>query len=89
MPTVAEAGVPGFSYETWYGVLAPAATPKDVITKLNTEIVRIVSAKDMTERLLREGSEPQPGTPEQLAKFMHAEYEQWRKTVAAAKIKIN
>jgi len=89
VPTVAEAGVPGFSYETWYGVLAPAATPKDVITKLNTEIVRIVSAKDMTERLLREGSEPQPGTPEQLAKFMHAEYEQWRKTVAAAKIKIN
>jgi tripartite-type tricarboxylate transporter receptor subunit TctC len=89
VPTIAEAGVPGFSYATWYGVLAPAATPKDIIAKLNTEIVRIVGARDMTERLLREGSEPQPGTPDQLAKFMRAEYEQWRKTVAAAKIKID
>jgi len=89
VPTISEAGVPGFSYATWYGVLAPAATPKDIIAKLNTEIVRIVGAKDMTERLLREGSEPQPGTPDQLAKFMRAEYEQWRKTVAAAKIRID
>lgn len=89
VPTVAEAGVPGFSYVTWYGVLAPSATPKDIITKLNTEIVRIVSDKDLAQRLLREGSEPQPGTPDQLAKFMRAEYEQWRKTVATAKIKVD
>src|SRR5688572_18928301 len=64
VPTVAEAGIPGFNYATWYGVLAPAATPKDIISKLNTEIVRIVGAKDMAERLLREGSEPQPGSPD-------------------------
>jgi tripartite-type tricarboxylate transporter receptor subunit TctC len=89
VPTVAEAGIPGFNYATWYGVLAPAATPKDIIAKLNTEIVRIVGAKDMADRLLREGSEPQPGTPDQMAKFMRAEYEQWRKTVAAAKIKVD
>jgi tripartite-type tricarboxylate transporter receptor subunit TctC len=89
IPTVAEAGVPGFSYVTWYGVLAPVATPRDIIARLNTEIVRAVGDKVMSERLLREGSEPQPGTPEAMAKFMRAEYEQWRKTVAAAKLKID
>lgn len=89
IPTMAEAGVPGFNYVTWYGVLAPAATPKDIITKLNTEIVRIMRDKDMSQRLLKEGSEPQPGTPDAMAKFMRAEYDQWRKTVAAAKIKID
>jgi tripartite-type tricarboxylate transporter receptor subunit TctC len=89
IPTMAEAGVPGFNYVTWYGVLAPAATPKDIVTKLNTEIVRSMSDKDMSQRLLKEGSEPQPGTPEAMAKFMRTEYEQWRKTVAAAKIRID
>ena len=89
VPTVAESGVPGFNYVTWYGMFGPATTPKDIIAKLNTEVVRIVSAKDMSDRLLREGSEPQPGTPDQLAKFMRAEYEQWRKTAAAAKIKVD
>lgn len=89
IPTMAEAGVPGFNYVTWYGVLAPAAVPKDIITKLNTEIVRIMSDKDMSQRLLKEGSEPQSGTPEAMAKFMRAEYEQWRKTVAAAKLKLD
>lgn len=89
VPTVAESGIPGFSYVTWYGMLAPTATPKDIIAKISTEVVRIVSAKDMAQRLLREGSEPQPGTPDQLAKFMRAEYEQWRKTAAVAKIKVD
>ncbi len=89
VPTVSEAGIPGFSYVTWYGMLAPAATAKDIIARINTEVVRIVSAKEMADRLLREGSEPQPGTPDQFAKFMRAEFEQWRKTAAAAKIKVD
>jgi tripartite-type tricarboxylate transporter receptor subunit TctC len=88
IPTVAEAGVPGFQYVTWYGVYAPAATPKDIVGKLNAEIVRGLQDKAVTERLVREGAEPAPGTPETLAKFMRAEYDQWKKTIAAAKLKL-
>jgi tripartite-type tricarboxylate transporter receptor subunit TctC len=88
IPTVAESGVPGFEYVTWYGIFAPAAAPKDIVTKLNTEIVRILHDKDVAQRLEKEGAEPAPGTPEQLAKFMRSEHEQWKKTIAAAKIKI-
>jgi tripartite-type tricarboxylate transporter receptor subunit TctC len=89
VPTVAEQGVPGFGYVTWYGYFAPAGTPKDIIAKLNAEFVRILKEKDLAERLIREGAEPAPGTPEQLAKFMRAEYEQWRKTIAAANLKLD
>jgi len=88
VPTVAEAGVPGFEYVTWYGLFAPANTPKDIIAKLNTEVVRILQDKDIAQRFAREGAEPAPGTPEQLAKFMRAEHEQWKKTIAAAKMKL-
>jgi tripartite-type tricarboxylate transporter receptor subunit TctC len=89
LPTVAEAGLPGFEYVTWYGVYAPAATPKDVIAKLNAEIVRGLQDKTIAEKLLREGAEPAPGTPDALAKFMRAEYEQWKKTIAKAKLKLD
>jgi tripartite-type tricarboxylate transporter receptor subunit TctC len=88
IPTVAEAGVPGFQYVTWYGLFAPAATPKDVIAKLNGEVVRGLQDKALAERLIREGAEPAPGSPDALAKFMRAEYDQWKKTIAAAKLKL-
>lgn len=89
IPTVAEAGVPGFQYGTWYGILGPAAMPKDIVTKLNAEVVRILKDKDVASRLAREGAEPAPGTPEDLAKYMRSEYDQWRKTIAAAKLKLD
>jgi tripartite-type tricarboxylate transporter receptor subunit TctC len=88
IPTVAESGVPGFNYVTWYGVFAPAATPKDIIAKLNAETVRVLQDKTVAQRLIHEGADPAPGTPEQLAKYMRAEYEQWKKTIAAAKLKV-
>jgi len=89
IPTVAESGVPGFNYATWYGVLGPAGVPKDIVTKLNAEIVRILKDKDVAQRLVREGAEPAPGTPEEFAKHMRSEYDQWRKTIAAAKLRID
>ncbi|MGE5465661.1 MAG: Bug family tripartite tricarboxylate transporter substrate binding protein [Methanocella sp.] len=88
IPTVAESGVPGFNYATWYGLFAPAATPKDIVAKLNAETVRIMNDKSVAQRLIGEGAEPAPGTPEQLAQYMRSEYEQWKKTIAAAKLKI-
>jgi tripartite-type tricarboxylate transporter receptor subunit TctC len=89
IPTVAEAGVPGFQYVTWYGIFGPAALPKGTVAKLNAEIVRILQDKEVAQRLAREGAEPAPGTPEELARFMRAEHEQWKKTIAAAKLKLD
>ena len=88
IPTIGES-VPGFEYVTWYGLFAPAATPKDIIAKWNTEVVRILQDKELARRFANEGAEPAPGTPDQLAKFMRAEYEQWKKTIAAAKLTLN
>src|SRR5262245_27230014 len=88
IPTVGES-VPGYEYVTWYGLFAPAAASKEIVTKWNTEVVRILQDKELAKRFANEGAEPAPGTPEQLAKFMRAEYEQWKKTIAAAKLTLN
>ena len=89
VPSVAEQGVPGFNYATWYGILGPAGLPRDIVTKLNTELVRILRDKEVSQKLASSGAEPAPGTPEEFAKYMRAEYDQWRKTIAAAKLKID
>jgi tripartite-type tricarboxylate transporter receptor subunit TctC len=88
IPTVAET-IPGFQYATWYGILGPAKMPNEVVTKLNAEIVRILQDKELAQRLAREGAEPAPGTPDALSKHMRSEYEQWKKTIAAAKLKLD
>jgi len=88
VPAVAET-VPGFNYATWYGILGPAGLPKDIVAKLNAEIVRILRDKEVSQRLAGAGAEPAPGTPDDLAKYMRSEYEQWRKTIVAAKLKID
>ncbi len=88
IPTVAEAGLKGFQYVTWYALLAPAATPKDVIAKINTDSVRILSQPDMIERFASQGAEPAPGTPEALGQFMREEHEGWKKVIKAANIKL-
>lgn len=88
IPTVAEAGLKGFQYVTWYALLAPAATPKDVITKINAESVKALSQPEMVQRLSSQGAEPAPGTPEELAKFMREEFEDWKKVIKAANIKL-
>ncbi len=88
IPTVAEAGLKGFQYVTWYALLAPAATPKDIITKINAESVKALSQPEMVQRLSSQGAEPAPGTPEELAKFMREEFEDWKKVIKTANIKL-
>ncbi len=88
IPTVAEAGLKGFQYVTWYALLAPAATPKDVITKINAESVKILSHPEMVQRLSSQGAEPTPGTPDELGKFMREEFEDWKKVIKAANIRL-
>lgn len=89
IPTVAEAGLKGFQYVTWYALLAPAAVPKDIIAKINADAVKVLSQPEMVKRLASQGAEPAPGTPEALANFWRAEHEDWKKVIKAAKIKVN
>ena len=67
LPTMAEAGLPGFDISTWFGLFAPAGTPKDVVAKWNAEVTKILNSPDMRERLAAQGAEPAPTTPEQFA----------------------
>lgn len=87
LPTMAESGLPGYSATGWYGLLAPAATPKDIVTRLNAEFTRALRAPDVSDRLNSMAAEPTPGTPEQFAAFIRSEIEKWGKVVRATNMK--
>ncbi len=88
VPTLAEAGVTGYSRFGWNGILVPSAVAKDVIGRLNSAIVRVVNAPDTKEAFIRQGLETQTGTPEQFAAFIRNEIAQNAKLVKFAGIKI-
>ena len=88
LPTVIEAGVPGYVVTSWFGVLAPAATPRPLVQRLNGELVKLAQAPDLRERLAGEGAEPTSSTPDEFAAFVRKEIEQWTKVVRAAKISV-
>lgn len=88
IPTVAEAGVPGFEYVTWYGLFAPAGTPRDIVTRLNSQVVKILSEPDLAKRFASQGAEPLGNTPEQLSQYRRSEFERWRKLIAELKLKV-
>ena len=89
LPTVAESGLPGFEASTWFGVVAPAATPREVIAKLNAAIVKGMTSAEMTERLLAQGLAPLGNTPEQFAQLMRDELRKWAKVVALSGAKVD
>jgi tripartite-type tricarboxylate transporter receptor subunit TctC len=82
--TVAEAGVPGFSAQSWAALLAPAGTPKGIVQKLNAELKVALSAPDVKERFLNLGAEPMVSTPEETAAYMKSEVQAWGKAVKAS-----
>jgi tripartite-type tricarboxylate transporter receptor subunit TctC len=84
LPTIAEAALPGYEATSWYGVLAPAATPKEIITRLNTEIVKAIARPDAAERLSGEGAEPATSTPERFGAFIKSEIVRWGRVIKAA-----
>ncbi|MNK95462.1 Tripartite tricarboxylate transporter family receptor [compost metagenome] len=73
VPTVAEAGLPGYAFDSWFGVLAPAGTPKEVIQALNTEIGKALASPDVRERLAAQGAEARGSTPQEFASYIQAE----------------
>ena len=87
VPTVAEAGVPGYELAVWFGVLAPAGTPRDIIGRLNTEIVNILNSADVKDRFARQGVEVKTSTPGQFSEFLKSEVARWAKVVQDANIK--
>ncbi len=80
LPTVAEAGVPGYQAVIWSGMLAPAKTPRAIIERLNQEVVRIVQSPDFKDRLTQMGSDAVGSTPEQWEQFIKDEIEKWTKS---------
>lgn len=86
-PTAAEAGVKNFEVPIWYGMLAPAATPREIITRLNGELTKALSAPDLKERLGAAGIEPMTSTPEQFAAFIKSETTRYSKVIKDAGIK--
>ena len=88
LPTIAQAGVPGFAVNNWYGVFVPAGTPKEIVARLNTDIVKILHMADAKQRLLESGIEATPSTPEQFAAYIQSETKKWAKVVKDGKIKV-
>ena len=87
LPTIAEAGVPGYEATQWYGILAPAGTPRLVVDKLNREIVTGLKSKQLHERLTADGSEPFSSTPEEFGAFIKTEIARWAPVIKMAGIR--
>jgi len=87
LPTVAESGMPGYESGTWFGLFAPAGTPRDVVNRLNAELGRIVATADMKAKLLDQGADPVALAPEQFRAFVKSELARWGKVVKTVGMK--
>ncbi len=89
LPTMAEAGLPGFDISTWYGLFAPAGTPPAVIAKWNAEVAKILNSPDVRARLVADGAEPTPNTPEQFAQMIASELTKYARIVKVSGAKVD
>jgi tripartite-type tricarboxylate transporter receptor subunit TctC len=89
VPTIAEAGIPGYNHTIWIGVMAPAGTPRPVVDMLNREINRILSRPDIQESWRRQGTNTMVMTPEEFGRYIEAEIERWAKLIKANNIGTN
>ena len=89
VPTIAEAGLPGYEAGSWFGVLAPASTPREIVNRLNGAIVRGLQSPETRERLSAQGAEPAAGTPDQFAEFIRSETTKWATVIKAAGARVD
>jgi tripartite-type tricarboxylate transporter receptor subunit TctC len=88
LPTVSEAGVPGYEAPIWLGVMAPKATPRPIIDRLNGEIRKIVATPDIKAAWAKQGAVPMSMSPDEFEKYLHAEIQKWGKVVKASGMKV-
>jgi len=88
LPTVAEAALPGFALEVWWGIVGPARLPAPVLKRLNEELNAVLALPDVKEVLAREGAEPRPSTPEEFGKLISADLTRWAKLIKDTNIKV-
>jgi tripartite-type tricarboxylate transporter receptor subunit TctC len=88
VPTVSEAGVPGYEHTGWFGIMVPAGTPKPIVDLLNAEIRALVARPEVKATWEKQGTETMSMTPAESEAFLHAELDKWTKVVKAANIKI-
>jgi tripartite-type tricarboxylate transporter receptor subunit TctC len=81
LPTIAEAGLAGFAADSWFGIMAPAGTPKEVIAKLNADIVKALDSAEVKEIITRQGGEVMGSTPERMAAQIRGDREKWGRVV--------
>jgi tripartite-type tricarboxylate transporter receptor subunit TctC len=84
LPTMTEAGLPGFDISTWFGLMAPAGTPKEVVARWNRDLVKILESPDMKQKLALQGAESTPMTPEAFAAFIASEVPKYAKIIKAS-----
>jgi tripartite-type tricarboxylate transporter receptor subunit TctC len=89
LPTMAEAGLPGFDISTWYGLFAPAGTPAPVVAKWNADVTRILNSPDVRAKLVADGAEPAPNSPEQFSQFIARELAKYARIVKASGAKVD
>jgi tripartite-type tricarboxylate transporter receptor subunit TctC len=89
VPTIAEAALPGYEASSWFGMFAPAGTPKEIVTRLNQTLTKALATPEVRERLLSQGAEPVGNTPEQFADYVKAEISKWEKVVKASGAKVD
>ena len=89
VPTVAEAGVPGYEATIWLGVMAPAGTPKPIVDRLNAEINKVIERPDVKEAWAKQGAVPLAMSPAEFDKYLREDIDKWAKVVATAGIKSN
>lgn len=87
IPTVAESGLPGYAVNQWYGLIAPAHVPKDIVQRLNTAVATVLKQPDVRERLSNQGVDPDSSTPEEFARLIAADVERWAEVVKEAGLK--
>jgi tripartite-type tricarboxylate transporter receptor subunit TctC len=81
VPTISEAGVPGYDAMVWIGMVAPAGTPREVVAKLNAEIGKLMRTDEVKKLFVPTGMDPDPDTPEQFGAYLKADYDKWGKVV--------
>ena len=88
LPTLAESGVPDYDIEQWWGVVVPAGTPPDIVSKLNTELLRIINTPEIQTFMKREGAEPTPSTADEFGRHIATELQRWTDLVTRSGLKV-